>query len=44
MEKLQKLYRKTKIGKVRGYIGTRECFLGKRKGSVYINKRTRYSE
>jgi hypothetical protein len=44
MEKLQKLERKTKIGKVKRYMGARECFLGKRKGCVCINKGTGYRE
>jgi hypothetical protein len=41
MEELQKLQRKKKAGKVRGYMGTREFFLGKEK-DVYINRRTTY--
>jgi len=31
MEELQKLQRKGKVGKGRGYMGARKCFWGKEK-------------
>ncbi len=44
MEKLGKLQKKRKTSKGRGYMGAKECFLGKREGYVSINKGTRYRE